>query len=410
MKTARDKSLASVQAVTPAAARSQAIPVPALAAERKPEPRLVPQHRESEGPSRTGLLPQQVFVRTLSRERSRTERSRKPFVLMLLNVAGLGKNGAKAHALRRLMPTLVKATRDTDTLGWFEDQTTIGIIFTEFGDASMQSVPEALVTRLIAGMGRRLNAEEVAKIEITCHVYPEQTPRQKPPAPTNPSLYPDLEQRDRKDWLAKLVKRSMDITVSATILLLLAPVLLVIAILVKLTSPGPVFFRQKRIGQYGVPFTFLKFRSMQAAGDPKIHRDYVVRFIRGNAEANAAGEKKVFKLTNDPRVTTIGRVIRRTSLDELPQLFNVLRGEMSLVGPRPPIDYELEVYDIWHRRRLLEAKPGITGLWQISGRSKTSFDDMVRLDLQYARRYSLWLDLKILIKTPAAVVSGEGAH
>src|SRR2546422_5417446 len=120
--------------------------------------------------------------------------------------------------------------------------------------------------------------------------------------------------------------------------------------------------------------------------------------------------RAIYKLTNDPRLTRLGRFLRKTSLDELPQFLNVLRGEMSMVGPRPPIPYELEAYDIWHRRRLLDVQPGITGLWQVSGRSRLPFDDMVRLDLKYARAWSLWLDLKILLRTPHAVFSGEGAY
>ena len=132
--------------------------------------------------------------------------------------------------------------------------------------------------------------------------------------------------------------------------------------------------------------------------------DYIKRFIAGNVN------ETVYKITEDPRVTRVGRFLRKTSLDELPQFFNVLRGEMSLVGPRPPIPYELEAYDIWHRRRLLEVKPGITGLWQVNGRSKLRFDDMVRLDLQYATAWSLWLDIKILLQTPRAVFSREGAY
>ena len=118
----------------------------------------------------------------------------------------------------------------------------------------------------------------------------------------------------------------------------------------------------------------------------------------------------VYKLTNDPRVTAVGRFLRKTSLDEFPQFWNVLRGEMSLVGPRPPVAYEFEMYDYWHRRRVLELKPGVTGLWQVNGRSRTCFDDMVRLDLRYSQTWSLWLDLKILLATPLAVVAGNGAH
>jgi lipopolysaccharide/colanic/teichoic acid biosynthesis glycosyltransferase len=198
---------------------------------------------------------------------------------------------------------------------------------------------------------------------------------------------------------------------SALALIALSPVFLILAILVKLSSKGPVFFRQQRIGQYGVPFVFLKFRSMHVSTDARIHEEYVKKFIAGQVESLRDGNKKlIFKITNDPRVTWIGRFMRRTSLDEIPQFWNVLKSEMSLVGPRPPVPYELEAYDIWHRRRLLEAKPGITGLWQIHGRSRTTFDEMVRLDLQYSRTWSPLLDLKILLRTPRAVLSGDGAY
>ena len=135
------------------------------------------------------------------------------------------------------------------------------------------------------------------------------------------------------------------------------------------------------------------------------------QFIAGQADGDSGQvAKAVFKIQKDPRVTPIGRFIRKSSLDELPQFWNVLRGEMSLVGPRPPLAYEFRAYEVWHRRRVLEIKPGITGLWQVEGRSRTRFDDMVRLDLKYARAWSIWLDLKILAQTPAAVIHGEGAH
>jgi lipopolysaccharide/colanic/teichoic acid biosynthesis glycosyltransferase len=194
-------------------------------------------------------------------------------------------------------------------------------------------------------------------------------------------------------------------------LILLSPLFILISALIKLTSEGPILFKQRRVGQYGARFTFLKFRSMHPRSDSKIHEDYVKGFIAGKAGSPEPGESRnaVYKLKDDPRVTRVGRVLRKASLDELPQFINVLMGDMSLVGPRPPIPYELEAYDPWHRSRLLEAKPGITGLWQVHGRSRTTFDDMVRLDLRYARTCSLWLDLKILLKTPRAVLSGQGA-
>jgi lipopolysaccharide/colanic/teichoic acid biosynthesis glycosyltransferase len=202
----------------------------------------------------------------------------------------------------------------------------------------------------------------------------------------------------------------MDIFGSALLLILCAPLLAIIAAAVKVSSRGPVLFKQDRIGQYGRRFTFLKFRSMRADNDPSVHKEYVTKLIAGEAERMPAqGEGNgVYKLAQDTRITRIGRFLRKTSLDELPQFVNVLRGDMSLVGPRPPIPYELAAYQTWHRRRLLEVKPGITGLWQVTGRSRVKFDDMVRLDLRYAMSWSPWLDVKILARTPGAVV--KGAH
>lgn len=203
----------------------------------------------------------------------------------------------------------------------------------------------------------------------------------------------------------------IDVTGSLGGLLFCAPLFLGIAVAVKLSSKGPVFFRQQRVGRYGAPFVFLKFRSMYMDNDPHVHQQYVKQLIAGRAQrqpSNGDGHG-IYKLTNDPRVTRIGKFLRRTSLDELPQLWNVLKGEMSMVGPRPAIPYEVEAYQTWHRRRVLEAKPGITGLWQVNGRSRLKFDDMVRLDVRYAIGMSIWLDIKILMLTPRSVVLGEGA-
>jgi len=151
---------------------------------------------------------------------------------------------------------------------------------------------------------------------------------------------------------------------------------------------------------------------MHIGNDRSIHRDFVTKLIASEEVSEAAsGETQaVYKLTNDKRVTRVGKFLRRTSLDELPQFFNVLKGDMSLVGPRPSVPYELEAYQTWHRRRVLDFKPGITGLWQVNGRSRVRFDEMVRLDLRYASTWSLWLDFKILLRTPGAVIAGTGAH
>ena len=207
-----------------------------------------------------------------------------------------------------------------------------------------------------------------------------------------------------------MLKRTMDVLGSILALLLLSPVFLLIALAIKLTSRGPVLFRQVRVGQYGALFTLLKFRSMYINNDDGNHKEYVGHLIAGRAEKQPSNGNRegVYKLTRDCRITSVGAFLRRSSLDELPQFFNVLKGEMSLVGPRPSLAYEVAAYDPWHRRRLLEAKPGITGLWQVNGRNRVKFDEMVRLDLAYAETWSPWLDIKILLRTPRAVF--EGAH
>jgi lipopolysaccharide/colanic/teichoic acid biosynthesis glycosyltransferase len=169
-----------------------------------------------------------------------------------------------------------------------------------------------------------------------------------------------------------------------------------------------VLYRQVRVGRRGEPFEMLKFRSMFVNADPAIHQQYVSWYIKSSGQVERTGNE-VFKLTADPRITPVGRFLRRTSLDELPQFWNVLKGDMSLVGPRPPLPFEVEQYQPWHRRRVLDAKPGVTGLWQVEGRSRTTFDEMVRLDLRYARTRSLWTDLRILAATPRAMITGKGA-
>jgi exopolysaccharide biosynthesis polyprenyl glycosylphosphotransferase len=205
-------------------------------------------------------------------------------------------------------------------------------------------------------------------------------------------------------------KRVFDLAAVSAMLAALSPVLGLIALAIKLDSRGPVFYRQTRIGENGKTFTMLKFRSMQTNSDPGVHQAHVKRLIEQNLKPEQLGEgrQSSLKLENDPRTTRVGRFIRRTSLDELPQLINVLRGEMSLVGPRPPLAYEAELYKEWQKRRF-EAPPGMTGLWQVKGRNRVSFDEMVRLDLDYIKNQSLWLDITILLQTPWAMFSGKGA-
>jgi exopolysaccharide biosynthesis polyprenyl glycosylphosphotransferase len=209
--------------------------------------------------------------------------------------------------------------------------------------------------------------------------------------------------------LYTIAKRVLDIILSFLALMVLAPVFALCTLAILLDSPGPILFRQQRVGKRGKVFTMLKFRSMYANAESGVHRDYYAAFIRGQADRRAAGGDGVYKLAGDSRVTRVGRWLRRTSLDELPQLWNTLRGDMSLVGPRPPIPYEVEHYRPVHLGRLA-VKPGITGLWQVGGRSSTTFDEMVALDLQYIQKASFSLDLQILLKTVPAVLRTREAH
>ena len=207
---------------------------------------------------------------------------------------------------------------------------------------------------------------------------------------------------------ARILKRTFDLIFAALAILLLLPLWLLIALLIKLDSRGRVFYTQERVGMDGRLFLLYKFRTMQANADADLHREYQRAFIAGRAEANLGNETKpTYKLLADPRITRIGKILRRTSLDEVPQLLNVMSGDMSLVGPRPPIPYEVEAYELWHRKRL-DMKPGLTGLWQVSGRNRLPFEEMVRLDLFYIENWSLLLDLKIILRTGFVMIGREG--
>lgn len=206
------------------------------------------------------------------------------------------------------------------------------------------------------------------------------------------------------------LKRAFDIVGSAALLLASLPVMAVLGLIIRLTSPGPVFYKQTRVGRSGVPFEFLKLRSMVMNRDASIHSEYVRAFINGTAEAVAAGPDgaMVFKRVDDPRITPVGRFIRKFSLDEIPQFWNVFRGDMSLVGPRPPLPYEVSEYDDWHSLRLT-VPCGVTGLWQTEGRSRVSFDEMILQDLMYAQNMRLLVDVKLCLKTVPATLLGDGA-
>ncbi len=356
------------------------------------------------------VLTEEVFRRMISLERKRSERTQRPFVLLLMDTGRTLPTEKNGRILLDILSALQTATRETDVMGWYAMNAAVGVMFTEI---TLQNnlILSTLLARISDVLRGRLTNEQFSQIKFSFHLFPEEWDPDNPERQSNPTLYPDLNKRDGTNRFGRTIKRGMDILGSLLLLVLLSPVFFIVAAAIKLTSKGPILFRQSRIGEHGTPFTFLKFRSMHIDNDSSQHEEYVRQLIAGQAAkhpANGTGEG-VFKLTNDSRITAVGSFLRRTSLDELPQFINVLRGEMSLVGPRPPIAYEVEAYAIWHRRRLLEAKPGITGLWQVHGRSRVGFDDMVRLDLRYARHCSPWLDLKILLQTPKAVIAGNGA-
>jgi lipopolysaccharide/colanic/teichoic acid biosynthesis glycosyltransferase len=358
------------------------------------------------------VLSEERFRRSIAIERKRTERSQKPFLLTLFEVSDRQGSEENGRVLDRMMSALLACTRETDVIGWYANRTTIGVMFTDIVASDRNSILSAILSKVSTTLRDELTPDQFARVSISFHFFPDHWDNDDSGPPSNHALYPDLFGFDKGKRSQLGIKRAMDVVGSGLMLTLAAPLFLVIAAAIKATSTGPVFFRQQRVGQYGQQFTFLKFRSMHVNNDPGVHKAFVTEFITSQGQtvtSNVNGER-IYKLPNDKRVTRIGKFLRKTSLDELPQFLNVLKGEMSLVGPRPPIPYELAAYQTWHRRRVLEVKPGITGLWQVTGRSRVKFDEMVRLDLRYASSWSPWLDAKILMRTPMAVIKGTGAY
>ena len=375
-----------------------------------------------------GLYIEGYFIERLCCERRRTARSKNPFLMMLVDITKLsGKE--QYEAIRNIAATLFSSLRETDLKGWYKTKSVIGVLFTEISDIDKDSLRNKIYRNLSHG----LKIDQINRIEVSVHAFPDDQPAdsndqkqdeqrqnghkqngRKQTSVDNRVLYPDLTRPKLSKTLYFLMKRMMDIVGSLVCVIIFSPFFVFIAVAIRLSSSGPIIFRQKRIGLYGKRFIFLKFRTMYVNNDSTVHREYVRNLIEGQngngSGKNLSGGNGAYKIVNDVRVTPIGRVLRKTSLDELPQFFNVLKGDMSLVGPRPPIPYEVEKYEVWHRRRVLEIKPGISGLWQVRGRSRTTFDEMVRLDIRYMKEQSLWLDVKILLQTPWAVLTARGAY
>lgn len=346
-----------------------------------------------------GFVSKADFLRFLRIEKRRADRSKTPLSIVLFSMPM--KDKENPQRIGKFVKYLSKITRESDIKGWI-DHDLIGLLLPDtdekggrlclkkilrgngqvFGSATIRTYPDYLFGKLLAG------------------------------GENPPILFPfDLDGSVKPPRLQWAVKRGIDVLGSLSGLLLLFALMGLIALVVKVSSPGPCIFKQTRMGLKGKRFSFYKFRSMYSNADDRVHREYVTDLIKGRSDRVRPqdGECPFYKMKDDGRITPVGKIIRKLSMDELPQLFNVLKGEMSLVGPRPPLPYEVREYEPWHLRRILEMKPGITGLWQVNGRSRTNFNEMVRLDLRYVQKWSLWLDVKILVKTVKAVLQPHGA-
>jgi lipopolysaccharide/colanic/teichoic acid biosynthesis glycosyltransferase len=361
-------------------------------------------------PSRSGLHSQRVFRAMIERERARVDRNAHSFSMVMFKVGDLNAHRDQAD---RLVREIARRRRFTDEMGIFDDEQ-IGVL-----------LPETSI------VGARKFADDILKLlssRMTCsiHMYPDSGPpgsrtedprqltflkelqgRAAPASGGLPVAHPQIS--SFSPLHASLAgsypgwKRGLDVLGAAIGLVVLSPLFLLIAVAIKLVSPGPVFYKQSRVGHLGNTFTCWKFRTMKLDSDPAPHRKHFNNLVQT--------ETPMVKLDGlrDPRVIPFGAFLRLTGLDELPQLLNVLRGEMSLIGPRPCIEYESQSYSPWHMRRF-DTRPGLTGLWQVSGKNRTTFNQMMRLDISYGRRHSLWVDVKILLKTIPAILSHAFFH
>jgi lipopolysaccharide/colanic/teichoic acid biosynthesis glycosyltransferase len=350
------------------------------------------------------VVQEAAFVQMIRFERRRTERSGKQFMLVLISGEDFHAKSA-GMLINPVVCAISSSTRETDVLGWYERDVTLGLLMTEIGQTDTTTI-NTILQKISVAVQKAVSPEMYSRLTLMYRVFPQEV-AELSDDDGDFILYPDLSKRHAPSKHGRVLKRVVDICGSLLAIIVFLPAFAIISLLVKVTSEGPVLFCQKRVGQNGKEFCFYKFRTMYVDNDTQIHQEYVAKLIAGGRDLGQG--KGIYKLVDDPRITSVGRFLRKTSLDELPQFMNVLMNDMSLVGPRPPLRYEYEKYQTWHRRRILELKPGLTGLWQVEGRSRTTFDEMVRMDLRYANVRCLWVDLKILMQTPAAMLSGRGA-
>jgi lipopolysaccharide/colanic/teichoic acid biosynthesis glycosyltransferase len=335
------------------------------------------------------VLSRQQFLRQVEREKRRADRTKLALSLVVFRLI----DAADDHVPDRLIAHAGATKRETDFIGYLDDAS-VAVLLPDTGGQGAQRFVE------------KLGGDPSCTMAI--ETYPSQVfeflkGEAEPPC----SFEPLVDVASAPGGAGRVVKRTMDLAGGTAGLILLTPLLLIIALAIAIDSPGPVLYKQSRLGRGGKPFVFYKFRSMHRDADERVHREYVTSLI-AKGERGAESQRPWSKLVGDARVTRVGQFLRKTCLDELPQLFNVVRGELSLVGPRPPLPYEAAAYEPWHLRRVLEVSPGITGLWQVSGGSAATFNDMVRMDLRYVRTWSLTLGLRILAKTFLLVLRRGG--
>lgn len=358
----------------------------------------------------SSVQPQERFHAIIRCERARADRNRNSFSLVLFNV---GDPEANSTRVQYLAHVLANRIRLTDEVGWFDNRH-IGTLLPYTSTGGAQRLADDICQAIAA---------KTSPPECTVYTYPSKWfsnskghlaqlhfadffPEWK--TTTSRGLSVSAEHADEANIVfaaqhpLPVLQRAIDVVGALFGLVVLSPLLLLVTLIIKIVSPGPLFFKQQRVGYMGKTFAMWKFRTMKLDADASAHHEYVSRLIKG-ANGNGPNEPMT-KLDNDPRIIPFGKILRKTCLDELPQLINVLRGEMSLVGPRPPIPYEVEDYLQWHYGRF-DAVPGMTGLWQVSGKNRLTFSEMMRLDIRYSRKRSLWFDIMILLKTPLAIVS-----
>lgn len=368
-----------------------------------------------------------LLEQRIKEERFRTYRIGSPFSVVLFDPFKLVPRGIgnKRDSINRIINSLDQETRETDIKGWWNRNTLAVILLDTFPEKVLPLI-EDRVSKIRANAYGGI--ESTDKVQFEIYNFPN-TQQLEEKARDN-EREEDSERPEnrfnqncpKRNYLINLpdgnfwnsfrgiIKRYLDIAFSITGLIILSPFLLLCALLIKLESPGPVFYRQTRVGKDGKCFILLKFRSMLNNAAEEIHKNHIKNLMNGVAGLSCDGRsgERSYKLTEDRRITMVGKFLRKTSIDELPQLINVLRGDMALVGPRPHPVYEVEKYRLWHSHRL-DVKPGITGFGQIYGRFDTEYEDVYRLDLRYLKRQSLILDLHILLKTIPLVLSRRGA-